>query len=41
MGAKRCEVAPGKVSLEFAMPTGMMRILGDEKLMELAQGADV
>jgi uncharacterized protein (DUF302 family) len=34
------EVAPGKVSLEFAAPTGMMRMLGDAKLIELAGKAD-
>ena len=34
------EVAPGKVSLEFAAPSGMMRMLGDAKLVELAGKAD-
>ncbi|RPJ46621.1 MAG: DUF302 domain-containing protein [Betaproteobacteria bacterium] len=34
------EIAPGKISLEFAAPTGMMRILGDAKLTELAGEAD-
>lgn len=34
------EVAPGKISLEFVAPTGMMRILGDQKLMDLAVEAD-
>ena len=34
------EVAPGKISLEFAAPTGMMRILGDEQLTALAREAD-
>lgn len=34
------EVTPGKVSLEFAKPTGMMKMLGDEKLVELAVEAD-
>ena len=34
------EVAPGRVSLEFAAPSGMMRILGDEKLTALAAQAD-
>lgn len=33
-------VAPGRVSLEFAAPTGMMRILGDAKLEALAGEAD-
>ncbi|MGE5468799.1 MAG: DUF302 domain-containing protein [Ignavibacteria bacterium] len=34
------EVAPGRISLEFAAPSGMMRILGDEKLTQLAREAD-
>ena len=34
------EIAPGKVSLEFAAPSGMMRILGDARLTELAREAD-
>jgi uncharacterized protein (DUF302 family) len=34
------EIAPGKLSLEFAAPSGMMRILGDAKLTELAKEAD-
>lgn len=34
------EVAPGRISLEFAAPSGMMRILGDAKLAELAKEAD-
>jgi len=34
------EVAPGKISLEFVAPSGMMRILGDAKLTELAREAD-
>lgn len=34
------EIAPGKLSIEFAAPSGMMRILGDEKLTELAKEAD-
>jgi len=34
------EIAPGKISLEFAKPTGMMKIMGDEKLMALAVEAD-
>jgi hypothetical protein len=34
------EVAPGRISLEFAAPSGMMRILGDAKLAELAREAD-
>jgi uncharacterized protein (DUF302 family) len=34
------EIAPGRVSVEFAAPSAMMRILGDQKLIELAQLAD-
>lgn len=34
------EVAPGKISLEFVAPTGMMRVLGDQKLMDIAVEAD-
>ena len=34
------EIAPGRISLEFAAPSGMMRILGDAKLTELAREAD-
>lgn len=34
------EIAPGKISLEFAAPTGMMRILGDAALTALAAEAD-
>ena len=34
------EVAPGKISVELAAPTGMMRILGDARLTELAKEAD-
>ncbi|MBI5107722.1 MAG: hypothetical protein HZA62_03165 [Rhodocyclales bacterium] len=34
------ETAAGKVSLEFAAPSGMMRILGDQQLTELAKDAD-
>ena len=34
------EVANGKVSVEFAKPTGMMKILGDAKLTALAAEAD-
>ncbi len=35
------EIAPGRISVEFAKPTGMMQIVGDKKLTELAQDADV
>lgn len=34
------ETAPGRISLEFAAPSGMMRILGDTQLTELAKEAD-
>ena len=34
------EIAPGKISLEFAKPTAMMQILGDTGLAELAREAD-
>jgi uncharacterized protein (DUF302 family) len=34
------EIAPGRISLEFAKPTGMMRMLGDDKLVALAAEAD-
>jgi uncharacterized protein (DUF302 family) len=34
------EVAPGRISLEFAAPSAMMQILGDAKLAELAREAD-
>ncbi len=34
------ELAPGKMSVEFAAPSGMMRILGDAKLTALATEAD-
>jgi uncharacterized protein (DUF302 family) len=34
------ETAPGKVSVEFAKPSGMMKILGDAKLTALAAEAD-
>lgn len=34
------EIAPGKISVELAAPSAMMRILGDAKLTELAREAD-
>lgn len=34
------ETAPGKISVELAAPSGLMRILGDAKLTELAREAD-
>lgn len=34
------EIAPGKISVELAAPTALMRILGDAKLTELAREAD-
>ena len=35
------EIAPGKISVELAAPTGMMQILGDARLTELAREADM
>jgi len=35
------EIAPGQISLEFAAPTGMMKLLGDTALTQLAAEADV
>ena len=34
------EIEPGKISVELAAPSGMMRLLGDAKLSELAREAD-
>jgi uncharacterized protein (DUF302 family) len=34
------EIAPGRISLELAAPTAMMRILGDQALVTLAIDAD-
>lgn len=34
------EIAAGKISVEFAAPSGMMRMLDDAKLTELAREAD-
>lgn len=34
------ELAPGRISLEFAAPSGMMRMLGDGALTALAGEAD-
>lgn len=34
------EVAPGRLSVECALPSAMMRILGDERLTTLATQAD-
>lgn len=34
------ETAPGQVSVELAAPSAMMRILGNDKLIELALAAD-
>lgn len=34
------EIAPGKVSVEFAKPSGMMKIMGDARLVALAAEAD-
>ena len=35
------EIAPGRLSVEFAKPTGMMKILGNDKLVALAKEADI
>ena len=34
------ELATGKISVELAAPSAMMRILGDENLVQLADAAD-
>ena len=34
------ELAPGNISVEFAKPTGLMKMLGDAKLTALAVEAD-
>ena len=34
------EVAPGRISIELAAPSGLMRILGNAALTELAKEAD-
>ncbi len=34
------ELAPGKISVELTAPSAMMRVLGDDKLVQLAAGAD-
>ena len=34
------EVAPGRISVELAAPTALMKILGDAKLVALAAEAD-
>ena len=34
------QLAPGRISVELAKPTSMMKILGDPKLVTLAQAAD-
>ena len=34
------EIASGKISVELTAPTAMMRVLGDNKLVELAGEAD-
>lgn len=36
----RVTMAPGRISVELAAPSRMMRILGDAKLAELAREAD-
>ncbi len=35
------EVKPGKISVELAAPSGMMKILGDPQLTKLAAEADI
>ena len=35
------EITPGKVSVEFAKPSGMMKIMGDARLVALAAEADI
>jgi uncharacterized protein (DUF302 family) len=34
------EIAPGKISLEFAKPTSLMEMMGDKQLVALAVEAD-
>lgn len=34
------EIRPGRISVELAAPSGMMRILGDDRLVTLAGDAD-
>jgi uncharacterized protein (DUF302 family) len=34
------ELESGKISVELTAPTAMMRVLGDDKLVQLAAGAD-
>lgn len=34
------EISDGRVSIELAKPTSLMKMLGDEKLVELARVAD-
>ena len=35
------EISPGRLSVEFAKPSIMMKILGNDKLIALAEEADV
>jgi uncharacterized protein (DUF302 family) len=35
------EIEAGKISLEFVAPSAMLRVLGDQKLAELAADADI
>jgi len=35
------EIAPGRLSVEFAKPSIMMKMLGNDKLIALAEEADV
>ena len=34
------EIGPGRVSIELAKPTALMKVLGDQKLVSLAEDAD-
>jgi uncharacterized protein (DUF302 family) len=34
------EIEPGKISLEFVRPTSLMKMMGDDKLVEVAIEAD-
>jgi len=35
------EISPGRLSVEFAKPSGMMKMLGNDKLIALSEEADV
>lgn len=34
------EIAPGKISLEFVKPTSLMKMMGDDRLAQIAVEAD-